>query len=417
MAAFLWVRFIRVQDVLWLLLFSGLAVLAPNWDLSEIGLLLLLCAVQIAEPRLNFLAATSGRIFWVVCKLLLAYLLIGYTGGLTSRYYLLLLLPVVSAATWFGVLGTLLVTLLACSSYLSFALFIDWSRFVLGPPEIRELGRRAIFLAMAGNLVNVLAEMLRVQSVRFKNVAEQLAAANRSLQQAEAAMRRSERLAALGQLSAGLAHELRNPLGTMKASSEMLARSVAEENAVAREVAGFISSEVDRTNSLVTRFLEFARPLQLRLAPADLSRVIDRAADTLERDADSHGVTIYKNYSPDLAPLPLDPELMERAVCNLLLNAIQATAPGGAVTVKTRLAGGAVEVSVIDRGSGIDPQLMETIFNPFVTTKPEGVGLGLAIVSKIVDEHGGKISVESDPGRGSVFRVVLPLAKPGFPAA
>src|SRR5204862_5741567 len=113
----------------------------------------------------------------------------------------------------------------------------------------------------------------------------QLAAANQSLSEAEAAMRRSERLAALGQLSAGLAHELRNPLGTIKASAEMLGKSMAAENEVAREVAGFISTEVDRTNQLVTRFLQFARPLQVKADRADLVQTLDRAIAEAQREA------------------------------------------------------------------------------------------------------------------------------------
>src|SRR5207248_3810298 len=107
-------------------------------------------------------------------------------------------------------------------------------------------------------------------------------------------MRRSERLAALGQLSAGLAHELRNPLGTIKASAEMLTRSMPEENEVAREVAGFISTEVDRTNVLVTRFLEFARPMQLRLASVDLTQVLDSAVSHLEKNSPHYDVAVYK---------------------------------------------------------------------------------------------------------------------------
>src|SRR4029077_11514603 len=143
----------------------------------------------------------------------------------------------------------------------------------------------------------------------------------------------------------------------------------------AREVAGFISSEVDRTNSLVTRFLEFARPLKPQLATVDITEVLDRAEALIERDAPQYRVTVYKNYSPDVAPFPLDAELMEHVFYNLLLNAAQASAEGGAITVKTRLMDGAAEVSVIDRGAGIDPRIMEQIFNPFFTTKPEGSGL------------------------------------------
>jgi two-component system NtrC family sensor kinase len=100
---------------------------------------------------------------------------------------------------------------------------------------------------------------------------------------------------------------------------------------------------------------------------------------------------------------------MERVLYNLILNAAQASSNGGAVTVKTRAAEGTAEICVIDRGSGIGAENLNTIFNPFFTTKPQGVGLGLAIVAKIVDEHGGKIAVESEPGRGSVFRVQVPM--------
>ena len=402
---------IRPQDAVLVLLFALMAAVSPTRDASEVALLFALALVQIAEPKLPLLSSKRGKIAWIILQLALSYLLIGYTHGLVSNYFLILLLPVVSAATYLGVLGTLLFSLLACGAYLSFVLFVDFSRYSIGPDEIRVLVLRLIFLAVAGNLVNTLAEVLRVQSAKYRNVAEQLAEANRSLNEAEAAVRRSDRLAALGQLSAGLAHELRNPLGTIKASAEMLTKNVSSENEVAREVAGFISSEVDRTNTLVTRFLQFARPLKLKLAPTDLAEVLDRAVAQLERSSPGYAVTVYKNYSPELRPFPFDAELMERVFYNLLLNAAQATPPQGAITVKTRAADDAAEIAVIDRGPGIDPKIMDQIFNPFFTTKPEGVGLGLAIVSKIVDEHGGKMAVESEPGKGSVFRVYLPIRR------
>ena len=402
-------RWVRPQDLVLLVLFAGVAATSSTLDASEVALLLALAALHIAGPRVPFLSTQRGKVVWIVLQLLCAYLLIGYTGALTSDYYLILLLPVVSAATYFGVVATLLFTLLAYGAYISFLIFVDFSRYTIDPDQVRVLVLRFIFFALAGNFVNMLSEALRVQSGNYRKAAEDLAAANRSLSAAEAAVRRSDRLAALGHLSAGLAHELRNPLATMKGSAEMLARSVAAENEVAREVAGFISSEVDRTNALVTRFLEFARPLKLRLAPADVGQVLDRAIALVERDAPQYGATVYKNYSPDLRPFSFDAELMERVFYNLVLNAAQASPPDGAITVKTRAVEGSAEISVIDRGQGIDPKIFDQIFNPFFTTKPEGSGLGLAIVSKIVDEHGGKMAVESEPGKGSVFRVYLPF--------
>ena len=394
---------------MWLLLFVGFAVLSPDRDVYEIVPIGALAMLQILEPKLEFVGTTRGKVVWIVLKLLFCYIVIGFTGGLQSSWYWLLLLPVISAGTSLGLLGTLVFTVLSCGAYLSFLAFIDWNKWVIEVQEKRELALRLIFLGVAGNLTNALAEALRQQFAKTKAVADQLVEANRSLQQAEEAVRRSDRLAALGQLAAGLAHELRNPLGTIRASAEMLNRSVAAENDVAREVAGFISSEVDRTNSLVTRFLDFVRPLQLRLAPAELAQVLDRSVSMVEREAATRQVTIYKNYSPDIPPFPLDSELMERVFYNLLANATQATAPGGAVTVKARPLADTAEVAVIDRGEGITPATLDSIFNPFFTTKPDGVGLGLAICSKIVDQHGGRIAVESEPGKGSVFRVYLPM--------
>jgi signal transduction histidine kinase len=284
--------------------------------------------------------------------------------------------------------------------------FVDLARYEI---DVTTLVSRIIFLAMIGNLAYRLAGDLRTQTRQARQTAEQLVAANRQIHEAEEAVRRSDRLAALGQLSAGLAHELRNPMGTIRASAEMLNQSLSAEaeNEVAREVAGFISTEVDRANSLITRFLQFARPLEIRPERANLEQTIDRAIAMVEREAPD--VAIYRNFAPEVPPFPFDAELMERVLYNLVLNAAQATPGGGAVTVKTRAAEGTAEVSVIDRGAGIDRKHLETIFNPFFTTKPQGVGLGLAIVSKIVDEHGGKITVESEPGKGSVFRVLLPM--------
>lgn len=396
-----WIRLIRPHDLVWLLVFSALVFTTRRGDAFEIVPIVLLGFAQVLEPKIPALASTQGRVLWILLKLMLGWVLIGFTDAVNSPYWPVLLLPVVSAATTFALGGTILFILLSSAAYLTYLSFVgDWTQITV------DVALRLIFVAMVGNLANILAEELRTQSRKHRLTAEQLSQANLQIQHAEEAVRRSDRLAALGQLSAGLAHELRNPLGTIRASSEMLARNVSAENEVAREVAGFIATEVDRCNSLITRFLQFARPLQLKPQPADLAHTIDGAVELVRREAP--GIAIYKNYEPEIRPFPFDAELMERVFYNLLLNAAQATAPGGAITVKTRAATGTAEISVIDRGSGIGPEQIDNIFNPFFTTKPTGVGLGLAIVSKIVDEHGGKISVESEPGKGSIFRVLLP---------
>jgi len=399
---------VQPRDAAWLVLVTALGFASPFRTAAEIELLACLALVQVAEPRIGFFQSRRGILIAITIKLLLCYLLIGVTGGVASSYYLILMIPVVSAATTLGAAGTFVVSLAACASYLSFLMFLDWKVYMIPPDQIRELLLRVLMFGLLALLTHQLAAATRAQASQYIRAADQLAEANRSLREAEAAVRRSERLAALGQLTAGLAHELRNPLGTMRASAEVLLKNIGPDQSVARELAGYISTEVERTNSLITRFLDFARPLELRRVQADVGEVIDRAIDQVERSGAASAVTIYRNYSPGLRPLPLDSELMERVFHNLIMNAVQASSGGGAVTVKTRAAPGGVEIAVIDRGSGIEPSHRENIFNPFFTTKPEGVGLGLAIVSKIVDQHGGKMAVESEPGQGSVFRVLIP---------
>jgi len=211
-----WMRLIRPQDVVWIFLFLLLAIMSENGDASLYAMLAALGAVQILESKIAALASTRGRILGLVVKFAICYLLIVYTGGVESPYWPVLLLPVVSAATVFGILGTEVVAFLAGVTYLSFLVYVDWTQYEIDAPAL--IGR-VVFLMMAGNLANTLAEDLRIQSRQSRRTAEQLADANRQLEEAEDAVRRSDRLAALGQLSAGLAHELRNPLGTIRASA------------------------------------------------------------------------------------------------------------------------------------------------------------------------------------------------------
>jgi len=398
-------QIVRPQDIVWIALFAVLAIWGPDlWPEATI-FLLGLGLMQVIEPKFRFFSSLRGSIISFLIKLVLWYLLMGWTDGIASPYFWLMLLPVMSVATSLGLVGLVVSVVLACGSYLTLIRFLgpnqkpDWPYLILA---------EATF-PIAGFLTWELLEENRAATRRAQRAAEQLAEANRHLQEAEAQVRRTERLAALGQLSAGLAHEIRNPLSTIKGSAEMLLKNVNADSAVSHELAGYISSEVDRTNALVTRFLDFARPLALRLEKTEITEVIDEAVAEVEKYTPPLDVSIYKNYSPDIAPILIDRQLIERVLYNLLLNAAQASPPQGSVTVKTRQLDDTVEISVIDRGAGIAPKDRESIFNPFFTTKSSGVGLGLAIVSKIVDEHGGQITVESEPGAGSVFHVLLPV--------
>jgi signal transduction histidine kinase len=399
----------RLRDALWVLLFLALHFSSPIVNPAEVELLIAAAIFEICEPRITyFRESNSGRLVSVLVRLLIAYLLIGVTGGITSSYYLILLLPVVTAATLFEAIGAFLLTALAGASYLSFLLYLDYQQFVVPPDQQQEITFRILFLFLAAFLTYQLARNNRESASKYQTLADELKEANRNLVAAQADAQRSERLAALGQLTAGLAHELRNPLGTIRTSAEMLAKRVAPTDALAQELTGYISSEVDRTNELVKRFLDFAKPFRLQLAPVDLSEVIDRAIHQVKSRAEKKHVTIYRQDSPELSEVPLDAQWIEQMLANLLANAIDASPAEAVVTVVSREAEGGVELSVADRGAGIPEQNRQVIFNPFFTTKAEGTGLGLAIVSKIVDEHRGRIFVESNPGEGSTFRVWLP---------
>jgi signal transduction histidine kinase len=244
---------------------------------------------------------------------------------------------------------------------------------------------------------------------RTQEAAERLAESNRNLRRAQASLRRSERLAALGQLTAGLAHELRNPLGTIKASAEMLTKESTKcRPEVMSEMTGYIVSEVDRVNGLIASFLDFARPLHIRAITADLHAVIDDVVRHQSDLARSRHVTVSVRMNDGPLSFAFDPDLLKSAISNLVQNAIEASALGQTIEIRAGGQDENVMIFVSDHGEGIQPQHLESIFNPFFTTKPQGTGLGLAIVSKIVDEHQGRINVFSEAGAGTTFEITLP---------
>ncbi len=394
--------FFRAEDLVWLVLFSGLAVFNTEKNYPAIIILVVMAVFQVAEPKVPAFSSHKGQIAACAIKLILAYLLIGFSDTVESSYFLILCIPVISAATSLELLGTFVFIVLACAAYLSFLLSLDWQRYELTAEAIDALCLRCIFLFLVGFLVYRQAKAKRGEMLRAEE-------AGRSLRRAEASLRRSERLAALGQLTAGLAHELRNPLGTIKASAEFITKPATQARPeVMAEMAGNIASEVDRTNALISRFLDFAKPLELHPQVSDLLPVIDNVIRQLDVVAQKHGVAVTQDLPESPLRFSFDPDLLPLALQNLVQNAIQASQPGQAVIVSVRASADQVLIQVADQGHGIDPQHLESVFNPFFTTKPNGVGLGLALVAKIVDEHGGKISVRSETQKGTTFEVSIP---------
>jgi two-component system sensor histidine kinase HydH len=415
-------RFHRL-DAVWLLFLAALAVLPPRWELHKQLILLAIGVVQLLESWLISRFPKRGVSYVVLLKILLATLLIGHTGevGINSSYYPIYYLPVVTAALYCGPSMTILWTLVSSAAYCAY-LYPAMQDYELTSEAIGYLALRIMFFLLAAMIVNRFAEQSRHQTELYRELAERLAETNRRLEQAQAEARRSERLAALGQLSAGLAHEIRNPLGVIKGSAEMLTQKLQHSDELARELAGYISGEVNRLGALVTEFLDFARPLHAELHAADLTALLDRVLKIVADRWTGKPVAVERAYAGNLPPIPMDESLCEQAFLNLVQNAYEAMEEhGGALHVEvkraTREDREGAEVRFTDTGHGVPEELREEIFNPFVTTKKNGVGLGLSIVSKIVDGHHGSIHVENRPQGGAVFTLFFPLEETGEPHA
>jgi len=411
------------MDLLWLAFIAGLAILPPVREIHKQLILLAFAVLQFGEGWLIARVPQRGPSYVVLLKIALATLLVDHTGELAinSYYYPIYFLPILTAAEYFRPWATLFWTTLASAAYCSNlypGLHPEIQEFEITSENYELLAIRILFFFLAAMEVNRYVVESRRQTRRYQELAETLAETNRRLEQAQAEARRSERLAALGQLSAGLAHEIRNPLGVIKGSAEMLTQKLGESNPLATELAGYISTETNRLSALVTRFLDFARPLHADLAPQDITAVLDRALTDVVTLWKGAPVRVEKSYEPNLPPVALDESLSEQAFVNIVQNAYDAMgASGGALRVKvaTSNANGreGVEVRIEDTGPGIPLDLREQIFNPFVTTKKTGVGLGLSIVSKIMDGHHGFIRVEdAGVGQGTGARFVM-----FFPAA
>jgi len=404
------------MDVVWLVFLGGLALSPPVAEPHKQLTLLSIGVLQVMEGKLAASVPRRGWSYVVLLKILLATLLVDHTGELSinSSYYPIYYLPVFTAALHFEAVGTLLWTALASAAYCSY-LYPASQQFELTSEAIAELALRILFFFLFAVILNQFAIRSRQQTERYQHLAEQLSETNRQLERAQAEARRSERLAALGQLSAGLAHEIRNPLGVIKGSAEMLNQKLGSADPLSAELAGYISSEVNRLSALVSRFLDFARPLHAEPAPEDITAVLDRVLKSVADQWKGPPVTVTRKYATDVPLALLDDRLCEQVFVNLVQNAYEAMGDSGgslSVEVSPKELNGRrrVEVNLADTGSGIPPERREEIFNPFFTTKKTGVGLGLSIVATIMDEHQGSIQVKDAPGGGTCFVLQFPAA-------
>jgi two-component system sensor histidine kinase PilS (NtrC family) len=236
----------------------------------------------------------------------------------------------------------------------------------------------------------------------------------------EERVRHADRLAALGRMAAGLAHEIRNPIGAIRGSIEVLRESLAPQGDD-RRLMDIVLRESDRLDAIIRDFLQFSRPPRLVRVPTDLGGMLDEILLMLSNEAGTRApaegrVRVRRDDGGATIKLAVDPAQMRQALWNLCRNAVEAMPEGGELRVAVRATpgergGSDVEMVVEDTGVGIAPAELPHVFEPFFTTKPQGTGLGLAIAHRIVEDHGGEIRVDSEPGRGTRFTIVLPASE------
>jgi signal transduction histidine kinase len=234
------------------------------------------------------------------------------------------------------------------------------------------------------------------------------------LERAQHRLVQRERLAALGELAAVVAHEVRNPLGVIFNSLGSLRRLV-RPTGDAKLLLDIVGEEADRLNRIVGDLLDFARPSTPELRPERLEQVVEEAV-SVALSQHRAPVEIARELDPAVPPVPMDARLVRQAVLNIAMNAVQAMPRGGRLTLRTRRGADAVLLEIEDSGAGIPEEVGPRIFEPFFTTKASGTGLGLAVVKRIVEGHGGTVAVRSRPGAGAVFALSFPLAIENRPA-
>ena len=241
----------------------------------------------------------------------------------------------------------------------------------------------------------------------FNGMVTSLDSAKRELHEShEKQIQQANKLASVGELAAGLAHEIRNPLAGIAAAVEVLAEQRDD-----REITAEIQRQVKRLNTTLSDLLDFARPREPEIAPCDLADLVRRMLALLRSDAQKHRIEIVETIPADLPAISADATQVQQAVLNLLLNATQAMPGGGALMVRAAAARGRVQLMIQDTGGGIPAAIREKIFAPFFTTKHRGTGLGLAITRTIMEKNGGTIRVDSEVGTGTMFTLEFAIAE------
>lgn len=379
---------------------SKTALPSPKWDNME-------KTTTIKRTSFLFISITGISLLHYFTPLSLPML-----HDIFQRLYYI---PIILAAFWFGLRGGLACAFLVSVAYTPHILFQWGGRLTIDMEKYLEL----VLYNVVGGITGFLSEQEETRRKQLEDTAQGL---EKSLlkqhRQAELIikieeqLRRAERLSTIGELAAVLAHEIRNPLGSIKGTAEILKDDFSPGDKK-YEFLEILIKESNRLNRVVEDFLRLAKPQPLITGSCDIMEELHNILTLVEAEANRRGIQLVLQPA-QLPQIQGDPEKLRQAFLNIALNALQATPDSGAVTITASQAKADkgkhawINVCFSDTGPGLPPAAHEQIFEPFYTTKEEGAGLGLAIAKKIVEGHGGRIEVESAPGRGATFCIRLP---------
>ena len=320
-------------------------------------------------------------------------------------YQRLYYIPIIAAALLFGLRGGLCAAVFASVAYVPH-ISLHWQHlhYDYAINQYAEI----ILFNVVGGIMGLLGDRIRNARARAERSAAELQKAYTELRQTFEQLLQADRLTSVGELSAAVVHEVRNPLGAIRGAVEIMEDELPADSP-RREFAGIAKREVDRLDRLVKEFLLFARPARPAVAPADINEIVRAVASLIRQSAASQNVCLELNLDGDLSAVTVDAEQIKQVLLNLMINALQAMPGGGQLTLRTSgKVKGEVLIEVEDEGGGIDTAISARIFDPFFTTKEKGIGLGLSIAYRIATQHGGTLSV-SRGDRGARFSLTLPV--------
>jgi signal transduction histidine kinase len=312
-------------------------------------------------------------------------------------------LPLLLACASFGVRGGLLTAGVIAVLYVPHILLHWGHQPVYQANQLLELA----LLGLVGLVGGILSDRERSLRREAEEVAAERDRALEDLRETVETLRKADRLSTLGTLAAGMAHEIRNPLGAMGGALEILESDYPADHPHS-EFVGILRQEIDRLGRVAGKYLDFARPQAPDSRPVDVNDLVRSAAELLERSAVRAGVRFSSRLQKDLRPAMADPVQLRQALVNLLLNGIQSMKTGGILEVTSRGRDGHIEIEVRDHGEGLPDVPLDRLFEPFYSTRAGGTGLGLAVTRQIAVSHGGRLTAEPAEGGGARFRLLLP---------